>query len=43
MNIRKILGLGSLAVLAIAYNKQLIPIAQAPSSSTMVKRGQGGY
>lgn len=44
MDLRTILGIGGLAVLAIAYNRKLIPIAMAPGVSKMVTgRGQGGY
>jgi hypothetical protein len=43
MDLGKILGIGGLVVLAIAYNAKLIPIATNPSSSVMVSRGSGGY
>jgi hypothetical protein len=43
MDLGKILGIGGLVVLAIAYNRKLIPVAQNPLSSVMVRRGQGGY
>lgn len=43
LNLATVLGIGSLAVLAIAYNSKLIPTATNPSQSTMVRRGSGGY